>query len=65
MMFARHIKDLAIAYEALSRVPDAYSQASAIRTLLDQCIKRFKEDMTPAQTPPPIQPTTTDDDIPF
>ena len=59
MMLARQIKDLSIALEALTRVPDSGDFRSAVENLLTTAIDNLHKEQNPPQT---INP---DDEIPF
>lgn len=64
-MLARQIKDLAIALEALTRVPKSDNFMEAIDDLLVRSIDKLREEMREAEQYKPKPNQTQDDEIPF
>jgi hypothetical protein len=66
-MIERKIKELSIAFEALSRIndPDAALCISDVAELLKHQIEQAKKENDWTYTPPQRPSVTTDDDIPF
>lgn len=60
------IKNLCIALEALSRIPDSWDNSRRVQKLLEHCIE---EDISsienPDPMPRPVIDTNLDDNIPF
>lgn len=60
------IKNLCIALEALSRIPDSYETSRRVQKLLDHCIEEdISSTENPDPMPRPVIDTNLDDNIPF